>query len=110
MEQEVNGLTYRYVNSDKDRMSVVVQGIETGSVSLLDQLGELHAYYHTDYLGATDYLTSAFNSKVISWTSYVVMQDGKLTSLDNRRLFAAKHTNTEVQANIHALDGTENRK
>ena len=110
MEQEVNGHTYRYVNSDKDRLSVVVQGIETGSASLLDQRGELHAYYHTDYLGTTDYLTSAFNSKVISWTSYVVMQDGKLTSLDNRRLFAAKHTNTEVQANIHALDGTENRK
>jgi len=32
--------------------------------------GELHAYYHTDYLGTTDYLTSAVNSKIISWTSY----------------------------------------
>lgn len=32
--------------------------------------GELYAYYHTDYLGTTDYLTSAVNSKVISWTSY----------------------------------------
>lgn len=70
MEHEVNGLTYRYVNSDKARLSVVVQGIETGSSSLLDEKGELHAYYHTDYLGTTDYLTSAVNSKVISWTSY----------------------------------------
>ena len=70
MEHEVNGLTYRYVNSDKARLSVVVQGIETGSSSLLDANGELHAYYHTDYLGTTDYLTSAVNSKVISWTSY----------------------------------------
>ena len=70
MEQEVNGLTYRYVNSDKARLSVVVQGIENGSASLLDSRGELHAYYHTDYLGTTDYLTSAVNSKAIAWTSY----------------------------------------
>lgn len=70
MEHEVNGLTYRYVNSDKARLSVVVQGIETGSSSLLDEKGELYAYCHTDYLGTTNYLTSAVNSKVISWTSY----------------------------------------
>ena len=70
MEHEVNGLDYRYVYSDKARLSVVVQGIETGSASLLDDAGELHAYYHCDYLGTTDYLTSAVNSKVISWTSY----------------------------------------
>lgn len=48
----------------------MVQGIENGSASLLDEAGELHAYYHTDYLGTTDYLTSAVNSKVISWTYY----------------------------------------
>lgn len=48
----------------------MVQGIENGSSSLLDDNGELHACYHTDYLGTTDYLTSAVNSKVISWTSY----------------------------------------
>ena len=48
----------------------MVQGIENGSSSLLDSRGELHAYYHTDYLGTTDYLTSAVNSKVIAWTSY----------------------------------------
>ena len=70
MEHEVNGLDYRYVYSDKARLSVVVQGIENGSASLLDDKGELHAYYHCDYLGTTDYLTSAVNSKVISWTSY----------------------------------------
>ena len=70
MEHEVNGLDYRYVYSDKARLSVVVQGIENGSASLLDSRGELHAYYHCDYLGTTDYLTSAVNSKVISWTSY----------------------------------------
>lgn len=92
------------VNSVKARLSVVVQGIETGSSSLLDEKGELHAYYHTDYLGTTDYLTSAVNSKVVSWTSYVVMQDGILNSLDNRRLFAAKRINTGVQANIHTFD------
>ena len=66
MEHEVNGLDYRYVYSDKARLSVVVQGIENGSASLLDSRGELHAYYHCDYLGTTDYLTSAVNSKVIS--------------------------------------------
>lgn len=92
------------VNSVKDRLSVVVQGIETSSSFLLDEKDELHAYYHTDYLGTTDYLASAVNSQVISWTSYVVMQDGILNSLDNRRLFAAKRTNTGVQANIHAFD------
>ena len=70
MEHEVNGLDYRYVYSDKARLSVVIQGIENGSASLLDANGELHAYYHCDYLGTTDYLTSAVNSKVISWTSY----------------------------------------
>ena len=70
MEHEVNGLDYRYVNSGLDRLSVVVQGIENGSASLLDERNELHAYYHCDYLGTTDYLTSAVNSKVISWTDY----------------------------------------
>ena len=74
-----------------------MQGIENGSSSLLDANGELHAYYHTDYL------TSAVNSKAIS-SSYVVTRDGKLAVLDNRCLFAVKHTNTEVQANIHAFD------
>lgn len=49
-----------------------MQGIENGFSSLLDDNGELHAYYYTD--------------------------------LDNRRLFAAKYTNTEVQANVHAFD------
>ena len=33
MEHEVNGLDYRYVYSDKARLSVVVQGIENGSAS-----------------------------------------------------------------------------
>ena len=70
MEHEVNGLDYRYVYSDKARLSVVVQGIDHGSASLLDSRNELHAYYHCDYLGTTDYLTSAVNSKIISWTSY----------------------------------------
>ena len=69
-EHEVNGLDYRYVYSDKARLSAVVSGISNGSASLLDENGELHAYYHTDYLGTTDYLTSAVNSKVISWTNY----------------------------------------
>lgn len=70
MEHEINGLDYRYVYSDKARLSVVVQGIDHGSASLLDSRNELHAYYHCDYLGTTDYLTSAVNSKIISWTSY----------------------------------------
>lgn len=63
--------------SDKERLSVVVQGIENGSASLLDAKGELHAYYHTDYLDSTDDLTSAVNSKVIWWTSY--SQWGEIT-------------------------------
>ena len=70
MEHEVNGLDYRYVYSDKARLSVVVQGIEHGSSAVLDDRGELHAYYHCDYLGTTDYLTSAVDSRVIAWTSY----------------------------------------
>ena len=59
-----------YVYSDKARLSVVVQGIEHGSSAVLDDRGELHAYYHCDYLGTTDYLTSAVDSRVIAWTSY----------------------------------------
>ena len=70
MEHEVNGLDYRYVYSDRARLSVVVQGIEHGSAAVLDERGDLHAYYHTDYLGTTDYLTSAVDSRVIAWTSY----------------------------------------
>ena len=68
-EHEVNGLDYRYVYSDKARLSTVVSGISNGSASLLDENGELHAYYHIDYLGTTDYLTSAVNLKVIAWRS-----------------------------------------
>lgn len=61
MEHKVNGLAYRYVNSGKAQLSVIVRGIKNGSSSLLE-LGKRHTYYPTDYL------TSAVNSKVISWT------------------------------------------
>lgn len=69
MEQEVNGLTYRYVYGN-DRLSVNITGVENGSSKLIENGNQIRLYYHMDYLGTADYLTSPQTGKVESWTHY----------------------------------------
>ena len=69
MEHEVNGLDYRYVYGN-DRLSVNITGVETSSGNLIENGNQLRLYYHMDYLGTTDYLTSPVSLKVTSWTHY----------------------------------------
>ena len=69
MEHEVNGLTYRYVYGN-DRLSVNITGVETGSSKLIENGNQIRLYYHMDYLGTADYLTSPLTGKVESWTHY----------------------------------------
>ncbi|MFR3664714.1 DUF4474 domain-containing protein [Flintibacter sp.] len=69
MEQEVNGLTYRYVYGN-DRLSVNITGVENGSSKLIENGNQIRLYYHMDYLGTADYLTSPLTGKVESWTHY----------------------------------------
>ena len=69
MEHEVNGLDYRYVYGN-DRLSVNITGVETGSSKLIENGNQIRLYYHMDYLGTADYLTSPLTGKVESWTHY----------------------------------------
>jgi RHS repeat-associated protein len=69
MEHEVNGLDYRYVYGS-DRLSVNITGVETSSGNLIENGNQIRLYYHMDYLGTTDYLTSPVSLKVTSWTHY----------------------------------------
>ena len=69
MEHEVNGLTYRYVYGN-DRLSVNITGVENGSSKLIENGNQIRLYYHMDYLGTADYLTSPLTGKVESWTHY----------------------------------------
>ena len=69
MEHEVNGLDYRYVYGN-DRLSVNITGVETGSSKLMENGNQIRLYYHMDYLGTADYLTSPLTGKVESWTHY----------------------------------------
>ena len=69
MEHEVNGITYRYVYGN-DRLSVNITGVETGSSKLIENGNQIRLYYHMDYLGTADYLTSPLTGKVESWTHY----------------------------------------
>ena len=69
MEHEVNGLDYRYVYGN-DRLSVNITGVETSSGNLIENGNQIRLYYHMDYLGTTDYLTSPVTGKVESWTHY----------------------------------------
>ena len=69
MEHEVNGLDYRYVYGN-DRLSVNITGVETSSGNLVENGNQIRLYYHMDYLGTTDYLTSPVSLKVTSWTHY----------------------------------------
>ena len=69
MEHEVNGLDYRYVYGN-DRLSVNITGVENGSAKLIENGNQIRLYYHMDYLGTADYLTSPVSLKVESWTHY----------------------------------------
>ena len=69
MEHEVNGLDYRYVYGN-DRLSVNITGVENGSAKLVENANQIRLYYHMDYLGTADYLTSPMTGKVESWTHY----------------------------------------
>ena len=69
MEHEVNGLDYRYVYGN-DRLSVNITGVENGSSKLIENGNQIRLYYHMDYLGTADYLTSPLTGKVESWTHY----------------------------------------
>ena len=69
MEYEVNGLDYRYVYGN-DRLSVNITGVENGSAKLIENGNQIRLYYHMDYLGTADYLTSPVSLKVESWTHY----------------------------------------
>ena len=69
MEHEVGGLDYRYVYGN-DRLSVNITGVENGSSKLIENGNQIRLYYHMDYLGTADYLTSPLTGKVESWTHY----------------------------------------
>ncbi len=69
MEYEVNGLEYRYIYGN-DRLSVNITGIENSSGNLIENGNQIRLYYHMDYLGTADYLTSPMTGKVESWTHY----------------------------------------
>jgi hypothetical protein len=69
MEYEVNELEYRYIYGN-DRLSVNITGIENSSSNLIENGNQIRLYYHMDYLGTTDYLTSPMTGKVESWTHY----------------------------------------
>ena len=68
MEHEVNGLDYKYVYGN-DRLSVDISPIDN-SGKLVENGNHIRLYYHMDYLGTTDYLTSPVSGKVEAWTHY----------------------------------------
>ncbi|TWH78104.1 RHS repeat-associated core domain-containing protein [Sedimentibacter saalensis] len=69
MEYEVNSLEYRYVYGN-DRLSVNITGVDTSAGNLIENVNQIRLYYHMDYLGTADYLTSPMTGKVESWTHY----------------------------------------
>ncbi|MEL7648765.1 MAG: RHS repeat-associated core domain-containing protein [Sedimentibacter sp.] len=69
MEYEINSLEYRYVYSN-DRLSVNITGVDTSAGNLIENVNQIRLYYHMDYLGTADYLTSPMTGKVESWTHY----------------------------------------
>lgn len=68
MEHEVNGLDYKYVYGN-DRLSVDISPINN-SMSIVENGDHIRLYYHMDYLGTADYLTSPVSGKVEAWTHY----------------------------------------
>lgn len=69
MEYEAGGLSYRYVYGN-DRLSVDIDGVDTSSGNLVENGDHIRLYYHMDYQGTADYLTSPVSQKVESWTHY----------------------------------------
>ncbi|MEA5095220.1 MAG: RHS repeat-associated core domain-containing protein [Sedimentibacter saalensis] len=69
IEYEVNSLEYRYVYGN-DRLSVNITGVDTSAGNLIENVNQIRLYYHMDYLGTADYLTSPMTCKVESWTHY----------------------------------------
>lgn len=67
-ETEEGGLTYRY-GYGLNRLSVSISPIDNGAGAIAEN-GKIKLYYHQDYLGTTDYLTSDVTGKVTSWTMY----------------------------------------
>jgi YD repeat-containing protein len=61
MEYEVNDLEYRYVYSN-NRLSVNITGVDTSAGNLIEKVNQIKLYYHMDYLGTADYLTSPSES------------------------------------------------
>ena len=68
MEHEVNGLDYKYVYGN-DRLSVDISPI-TNSGHIVENGDHIRLYYHMDYLGSADYLTSPVSGRVEAWTHY----------------------------------------
>ena len=68
MEHEVNGLDYKYVYGN-DRLSVDISPINN-SMSIVENGDHIRLYYHMDYLGTADYLTSPVSGRVEAWTHY----------------------------------------
>ena len=68
MEHEVNGLDYKYVYGN-DRLSVDISPINN-SMSIVENGDHIRLYYHMDYLGSADYLTSPVSGRVEAWTHY----------------------------------------
>jgi len=54
---------------NEHRLSVKVSPIDQAAGAIMEN-GAVKLYYHTDYLGTTDYLTSDKTGKVTSWTMY----------------------------------------
>ena len=69
MEYEVGGLDYRYVYGN-GRLSVDIKGVTTSSGNIIENGDHIRLYYHMDYLGTVDYLTSPVSKKIVSWTHY----------------------------------------
>ena len=69
MEHEVNGLDYKYVYGN-DRLSVDITPIPQGANHIIENGDHVRLYYHMDYLGTADYLTSPVSLKVEAWTHY----------------------------------------
>ena len=69
MGYEINGLDYRYVYGN-DRLSVDIKGVTTSSGDIRENDDHIRLYYHMDYLGTADYLTSPITKKAVSWTHF----------------------------------------
>ncbi|MEL7656427.1 MAG: RHS repeat-associated core domain-containing protein, partial [Bacillota bacterium] len=67
-ETETGNLNYRY-GYGLQRLSATISPIDSGAGAIVEN-GAVKLYYHQDYLGTTDYLTSDATGKVVSWTMY----------------------------------------